>query len=74
MEVLLEHMESHPQSRNRRPHNAMTPDKKPSVADNFSIKFSQRVKNATPTATSSLVALVIESFRYGDSLDNRPKM
>jgi hypothetical protein len=52
----------------------MTPDKKPSAADNFSIKFSQRVKNATPTATSSLVAPVIESFRYGDSFDNRPKM
>jgi hypothetical protein len=33
-------------------------DKKPSAAENFSMKFSQRVKNATPTMTSSPVALV----------------
>jgi hypothetical protein len=34
-------------------------DKKPSVAENFfSTKFSQRVKNATPAATTSPVALV----------------
>jgi hypothetical protein len=58
MEVLLGHMNSHPQSRNRRPHNAMTPDKKPSRAENFSMKFSRRVKNDTPTMTSSLVAPV----------------
>jgi hypothetical protein len=36
--------------------NAMTPDKKPSVAENFSTKSSRRVKNATPAATSSSVA------------------
>jgi hypothetical protein len=36
--------------------NAMTPDKKPSVADNFSINFSRRVKNATSVATRSPVA------------------
>jgi hypothetical protein len=36
--------------------NAMTPDKKPSTAENFSTKSSRRVKNATPTATSSPVA------------------
>jgi hypothetical protein len=40
MEVLPEHMKSCPQSRNRRPRNAMTPDKKPSAAENFSPKFS----------------------------------
>jgi hypothetical protein len=33
-------------------------DKKPSAAENFSMKFSQRVKNATPTMKSSPVALV----------------
>jgi hypothetical protein len=33
--------------------NAMTPDKKPSTAKNFSMKFSRCVKNATPTVTSS---------------------
>jgi hypothetical protein len=33
--------------------NAMTPNKKPSVVKNFSIKFSQRVKNATPVVTRS---------------------
>jgi hypothetical protein len=35
--------------------NAMTPNKKPSAAEKFSMKFSRRVKNATPTATSSPV-------------------
>jgi hypothetical protein len=37
---------------------AMTPDKKPSVAKNFSTKFSRCVKNATSVATSSPVASV----------------
>jgi hypothetical protein len=36
--------------------NAMTPDKKPSVVENFSTKFSQRIKNATLVATRSPVA------------------
>jgi hypothetical protein len=36
--------------------NAMTPDKKPSAANNFSMKFSGRVKNATSVVTRSLVA------------------
>jgi hypothetical protein len=36
--------------------NAMTPDKKPSVAENFSMKFSRHVKNATLVATRSPVA------------------
>jgi hypothetical protein len=35
--------------------NAMTPDKKPNASENFSAEFSQRVKNATPAATSALV-------------------
>jgi hypothetical protein len=38
--------------------NTMTPDKKPSAAENFSMKFSRRVKNATPVATRSPVAPV----------------
>jgi hypothetical protein len=38
--------------------NAMIPDKKPSAAENFSTKFSQRVKNSMPATTSSLVATV----------------
>jgi hypothetical protein len=58
VEVLLEFMRSHPQSRNRRPQNAMTPDKKPSTAENFSSKFSRCVKNDTPCATSSSVTPV----------------
>jgi hypothetical protein len=37
--------------------NAMTPDKKPSVAENFSTKFSQCIKNAILFAIRSLVAL-----------------
>jgi hypothetical protein len=38
--------------------NAMTLDKKPNAAENFSMKFSRHVKNVTPTATSSPVAPV----------------
>jgi hypothetical protein len=56
IEVLPEHMRSHPQSQNRRLRNAMTPDKKSTVAENFSAKFSRRIKNATPAATGSPVA------------------
>jgi hypothetical protein len=37
--------------------NAMTPDKKLSAAENFSTKSSQRIKDATPAATSSPVTL-----------------
>jgi hypothetical protein len=37
--------------------NAMTPRKKPSRTEDFSMKFSRRVKNGTPDATRSLVAL-----------------
>jgi hypothetical protein len=58
MEVLLEYMKSHTQSRNRSLHNAMTPDKKHSAAENFSTKFSPCLKNATPTTISSPVAPV----------------
>jgi hypothetical protein len=54
MEVLPEHMRSHPQSRNRRPRNASTLDKNPSAAENF----SQSIKNATSATTSSPVASV----------------
>jgi hypothetical protein len=36
--------------------NAMTPNKKPSAAENFSMKFSQRIKNAILVVTRSLVA------------------
>jgi hypothetical protein len=35
--------------------NAMTRDKKPNTAENFSIKFSRCVKNATLIATRALV-------------------
>jgi hypothetical protein len=38
--------------------NAMTPDKEPNVAENFSTKFSRRVKNATPVLTRSPVTPV----------------
>jgi hypothetical protein len=48
--------------------NVMTPDKKPSAAENFSTKFYRRVKNATSVATRSPVALEINLQRYGDSL------
>jgi hypothetical protein len=58
VEVLPEHMRSHPQLRNGRPHNAMTPDKKPSAAQNFSPKFSRCIKSVMSAVTSSPVALV----------------
>jgi hypothetical protein len=35
--------------------NAMTPNKKPIIAKNFSMKFSRRVKSATTVKTRSLV-------------------
>jgi hypothetical protein len=38
--------------------NAMTPDKEPSAAENFSVKSTRLIKDATLDATSSLVALV----------------
>jgi hypothetical protein len=38
--------------------NAMTPNKKPSTSENFSMKFSRCVKNATPVMTRSPVAPV----------------
>jgi hypothetical protein len=41
----------------RQERNAMTPNKKPSAAENFSTKFSRRVKNATPVAIRSPVVL-----------------
>jgi hypothetical protein len=37
--------------------NAMTPDKKPNATENFTTKFSRRVKNATLVTIRSLVAL-----------------
>jgi hypothetical protein len=37
--------------------NAMTLDKKPRAAENFSMKFSRRIKNATLIATRSPAAL-----------------
>jgi hypothetical protein len=39
----------------RHERNAMTPDKKPSAAGNFSTKFSRCIKNATPVVTRSPV-------------------
>jgi hypothetical protein len=75
MEVILEHMRSRPQLRNRGPKkDAMTPDKEPSVAENFSAKSTRRVMDATSAATSSLVTLATYIFRYGDGLAHRPKM
>jgi hypothetical protein len=43
---------------NRPERNAMTPNKKPITAENFSPNFSRRVKNATSAVTSSPVASV----------------
>jgi hypothetical protein len=42
----------------RQERNAMTTNTKPNIAEDFSMKFSRRVKNAMPIATSSPVAPV----------------
>jgi hypothetical protein len=55
VKVLPEHIRSCPQLRNRRLRNAMTPDKKPSIVENF----SRHIKNAKFVVTSSRVAPVI---------------
>jgi hypothetical protein len=39
--------------------NAMTLDKKPSAAKKFSMKFSRRIKNATPVAHDFLAYFVV---------------
>jgi hypothetical protein len=52
----------------------MKPAKKPNATKNFSMKFSQRVKKAMPTVTSSPITPVTYIFRYGDGLANKPKM
>jgi hypothetical protein len=49
-------------------------DKKLSAAENFSPKFSRRVKNATSAVTSSPVTPATKIFRSGDGLAHRPKM
>jgi hypothetical protein len=57
VEVIPEHMRSHPQPRNKgHKKDAMTPDNKPSAAENFTAKSTRRIKDATSAATSSLVA------------------
>jgi hypothetical protein len=57
VEVILEHMRSHPQPQNKGPNkDAMTPDKEPSAAENFSAKSTRRIKDATSAVTSSPVA------------------
>jgi hypothetical protein len=56
VEVIPEHMRSHPQLQNKGPKkDAMTPDKESSAAKNFSAKSTRRVKDATSAATSSPV-------------------
>jgi hypothetical protein len=47
--------ENSPSITKQKVQSAMTPNKKPSVDENFSVKFSRCVKNATPVATSSPV-------------------
>jgi hypothetical protein len=42
----------------RQERNAMTTNTKPNIVEDFSMKFSRRVKNAMPIATSSPVAPV----------------
>jgi protoporphyrinogen oxidase len=42
--------------------NAMTLDKKANVAENFSMKFSRRVKNATTVVTSRTRKLIFKGM------------
>jgi hypothetical protein len=58
VKIILEHMRSHPQLQSKGPEkDAMTPDKEPSAAENFSVQSTRCVKDATSAATSSPVAL-----------------
>jgi hypothetical protein len=54
--------------------NIVTPDKKPSASEDFSTKFSRRVKKATSVVTSSPATPVTYIFKYGDGLAHIPKM
>jgi hypothetical protein len=75
VEVIPEHMRSRPQPQNKGPKkDAITPDKEPSAVENFSVKSTRHIKDATSVVTSSLVALATEIFRYGDGLTHRHKM
>jgi hypothetical protein len=57
MKEIPEHMRSRTQPRNKGPKkDAMTPDKEPSATENFSVKSTRRVKDATSATTSSPVA------------------
>jgi hypothetical protein len=59
VEVIPEYMRSHAPPRNKGPKkDAMTPDKEPSAAENFSPKSTQRIKDATSAVTSSPVTPV----------------
>jgi hypothetical protein len=56
MEVIPKHMRSHPQTQNKGPKkDALTPDKEPSAAENFSMKSTRHVKDATSVVTSAPV-------------------
>jgi hypothetical protein len=70
----MEVLPKSPSVGNRRPRDAMAPDKKPNAVENSSTKFSRRVKNATSTTISSPAAPVTQIFRYGDGLAHRPEM
>jgi hypothetical protein len=57
MEAIPEHMRSCPLPRNNGPKkDAMTPDKELSAAENFSVKSTRCIKDATLAVTSSPVA------------------
>jgi hypothetical protein len=58
VEVIPEHMRTCPQPQNKGPKkDAMTPDKEASAAENFLVKSTRRLMDATSAAISSLVAL-----------------
>jgi hypothetical protein len=58
VEVIPEHMRTCPQLQNKGPKkDAMTPDKEASAAENFLVKSTRRLMDATSAAISSLVAL-----------------
>jgi hypothetical protein len=58
VEVIPEYMRSHPQPWNKGPKmDPMKLEKEPSAAENFSVKSTWRVKDATSAVTGSPVAL-----------------
>jgi hypothetical protein len=67
MEVIPEYMRSRPQPQNKGPKkDDMTSDKEPSAAENFLVKSTRCIKDATSAATSSsgMETVLLTDLKY----------